>query len=117
MGALLCRGSSITLPWQQHYSALAMALLCLGMGITLLWQQCQSDVAMSVCCKEQQQQKRLMRMAEWQQCCSSSCRTASGGMNFHSKSYAAIRTAPWNIWQFKILLVGPRDIWKKLIVD
>jgi len=84
---------SITLPWQQRYSAVAMALLCLGTGVTMV---SKSDVATAVHCE----QKRLMRMVEWRQCCSSSCRTASGGVNFHSTSYAAIRTAPWNIWQF-----------------
>jgi len=54
MGALLCRGSSVTLPWQQHYSALATALLCHGTGVTLLWQWCHSDVPKAVHCEEQQ---------------------------------------------------------------
>jgi len=57
-----------TLLWQQqHYFSVAMPLQCHCLGVTLLWQWYCSDVVMTVHCKEQQEQKRLMRTIEWWQ--------------------------------------------------
>jgi len=39
------------------------------------------SMAMAVCCEGKHQQKRLMRMIDKQQCCSSSCYSMSSGMN------------------------------------